>query len=56
MTRHWKLKSVLVAGVAALATTAAEARENASAGLDVERPQANLASSEGAIIVAGNSS
>ena len=56
MTRQWKLKSALVAGMAALASTAAQAREYPAAS-DVERPPTTMASrSDGSIIVAGNSS
>ena len=56
MTRQWKLKSALVAGMAALASTAAQAREYPAAS-DVERLPTTMASrSDGSIIVAGNSS
>ena len=56
MTRQWKLKSALVAGMAALASTAAQARDYPAAS-DVERLPTTMASrSDGSIIVAGNSS
>lgn len=57
MTRHWKLKSTLVAGMAALASTTAQAKESPTGAPETERPPAAMSSqSDGSFILAGNSS